>query len=169
MAGIGRRGPAPQPVERKRALGNPGKRRLPAPVVALAPVVRVPASIAPRSGEEFVSAILETPASAWIAEPDRLGILAMVSDAWEERLALRADLAANGTSYTSYSKVAGEQRKLRPEVERLAVVEKQLTTWLSLLGLSPSDRSRLGVAEVKARSKLEELRARREARGLRAG
>jgi len=33
---------------------------------------------------------------------------------------------------------------------------------LSLLGFSPSDRARLGVAEVKRISKIEELRRRRE-------
>ena len=32
---------------------------------------------------------------------------------------------------------------------------------LSLLGFTPADRTRLGVAEVKAQSKLEELMARR--------
>ena len=32
---------------------------------------------------------------------------------------------------------------------------------LSLLGFTPVDRTRMGVAEVKARSKLEELRERR--------
>lgn len=40
---------------------------------------------------------------------------------------------------------------------------KELRSCLSMLGLSPSDRSRLGVAEVKARSKLEELMDRRRA------
>jgi hypothetical protein len=32
---------------------------------------------------------------------------------------------------------------------------------LGLLGFTPTDRSRLGVAEVKAKSKLEELMERR--------
>jgi hypothetical protein len=35
---------------------------------------------------------------------------------------------------------------------------------LSLLGFTPADRTRLGVAEVKAASKLEELMARRNAK-----
>lgn len=38
---------------------------------------------------------------------------------------------------------------------------KEYRACLSLLGLTPSDRARLGVAEVKARSKLEELMDRR--------
>jgi hypothetical protein len=35
---------------------------------------------------------------------------------------------------------------------------------LSMLGFTPSDRTRLGIAEVKAASKLEELLARKEQR-----
>jgi hypothetical protein len=35
---------------------------------------------------------------------------------------------------------------------------------LSLLGFTPADRTRLGVAEVKAMSKLEELQARKAKR-----
>ena len=38
---------------------------------------------------------------------------------------------------------------------------KEYRSCLSLLGLSPSDRARLGIAEVKARSKLEEMMDRR--------
>jgi phage terminase small subunit len=39
----------------------------------------------------------------------------------------------------------------------LSTVQGDIVKNLSLLGLTPSDRSKLGVAEVKARGKLEEL------------
>jgi hypothetical protein len=39
----------------------------------------------------------------------------------------------------------------------LSTVQGDIIKNLSLLGLTPSDRSKLGVAEVKARGKLEEL------------
>lgn len=169
MAGVGRRGPAPQPTERKRALGNPGKRRLPAAVVALAPVTRVGVVIdRPASGRELVDRLLDSAASTWIGEPDQIASLPLVVRMYDEMLALESDITANGYSYTSYSKVSGEQRKTRPEVDRLEHLEKELRTWLSLYGLTPSDRTRLGVAEVKRESTLDKLRARREARGLRA-
>ena len=165
-----RTGRPPKPVEEKRRIGNPGKRKLPGPgVVALAPIAVLPATPSPDSGDELVAAILSTAASAWIAEPDRLVLLDLLRDGWTRRMALLADIAEHGRSYQSVSRVAGVQWHDRPEVRQLADLEKQITSWLSLLGLSPTDRSRLGVAEVKARSKLEELRARREARGLRAG
>jgi hypothetical protein len=39
----------------------------------------------------------------------------------------------------------------------LRALETQLVAILSVLGLNPTDRSRLGVAEVKARGALEDL------------
>jgi hypothetical protein len=42
----------------------------------------------------------------------------------------------------------------------LRELDRQIVSNLSLLGFTPSDRSRLGVAEIKARSKVEELRAK---------
>jgi hypothetical protein len=48
-----------------------------------------------------------------------------------------------------------------PRMRRgLRELDRQIVSNLSLLGFTPADRSRLGVAEVKARSKLEELLAR---------
>jgi hypothetical protein len=44
-------------------------------------------------------------------------------------------------------------------------LEKMISTNLSLLGFTPSDRTRLGLAEVKAASKLEQLMAMKESRG----
>lgn len=43
-------------------------------------------------------------------------------------------------------------------------LEKMITTNLSLLGFTPTDRSRLGIAEVKKASKLEELMSRKAER-----
>ena len=45
---------------------------------------------------------------------------------------------------------------------RLDNLSRIIIANLSLLGFSPSDRARLGVAEVKRISKIEELRRRRE-------
>jgi hypothetical protein len=43
----------------------------------------------------------------------------------------------------------------------LRELDRQIISNLSLLGFTPSDRSKLGVAEVKAMSKLEELQMRK--------
>jgi hypothetical protein len=47
----------------------------------------------------------------------------------------------------------------------LRELDRAIVSNLSLLGFSPSDRSRLGIAEVKKMSKLEELMARKAQRG----
>jgi hypothetical protein len=49
-----------------------------------------------------------------------------------------------------------------PRLRRgLRELDRQIVSNLSLLGFTPSDRSRLGIAEVKAVSKLEELKLRK--------
>jgi hypothetical protein len=48
--------------------------------------------------------------------------------------------------------------------KQLNDLERLITSNLGLLGFTPSDRTRLGLAEVKAKSKLEELMARKESR-----
>ena len=45
--------------------------------------------------------------------------------------------------------------------KQLNDLERLITSNLGLLGFTPSDRTRLGLAEVKAASKLEELMARK--------
>lgn len=154
-----RTGRPPKPTELKRLLGNPGKRRLSPPPVSALPAVTHLAPIDPdaETGVELVQRILDAGASAWIGSTDQPAALHLIAQGWDERQALRSFIARNG-----YSDPLGKER---PEMKRLGIVEKQITTWLSLLGLTPTDRSRLGVAEVKARTKLEELRARRESRG----
>jgi hypothetical protein len=46
------------------------------------------------------------------------------------------------------------------ERKALRVLEKNITSNLSLLGFSPTDRSRLGIQQIKAQSRLEEMRSR---------
>ena len=45
-----------------------------------------------------------------------------------------------------------------PLVGMISTIETEMTKLLSLIGLTPADRSRLGLAEVKAASTLEKLR-----------
>lgn len=57
-----------------------------------------------------------------------------------------------------------ENARLRAALRQL---DKQLVSNLSLLGFTPSDRSRLGLVQVRAKSKLEELMERRADRDRR--
>lgn len=53
--------------------------------------------------------------------------------------------------------VTGEPK----DAAAFAKLNKEYVSLLSLMGFTPSDRSRLGLAEVKAMTKLEQLRAAR--------
>jgi hypothetical protein len=69
----------------------------------------------------------------------------MTCELLDERAQLRAQVMNNNRP---------DERKALRDLDR------QLVANLSLLGFTPTDRSRLGVAEVKRQSKLEELRSR---------
>jgi hypothetical protein len=74
----------------------------------------------------------------------------MTSEGLSERDSLRALLEIDPGNYRARS--------------GLRELERQIVSNLALLGFTPSDRARLGLAEVKKESKLEEIIRRREAR-----
>ena len=153
MAGGARRGAGrpPKPIELKRRLGNPGKRPLPDPVTVLPSVVKAEEAPAYTSGTQLLQAVLDAGASAWIGPTDvaaqRLVTL------WDDLEAARA-LWRDTPTEANFKAYLG--------------LSKEVTVCLSSLGLDPTARGRLGLAQVKARSKLEEMRDRRRA-GHRAG
>ena len=150
-------GRPPKPLEEKIRLGNPGKRKLPTPVTVIAPIdVQVMTGDGPQTGDELVEAIMAAGAAAWISETDALFTLRLVKDGWDERRQLRRVIDEEGhTQYVVRLDRAGNEVggriTARPEVAMLRELEKQLTTWLSQLGLNPSDRGRLGLGRVQAR------------------
>jgi hypothetical protein len=79
----------------------------------------------------------------WLARTD-VPALAMLRSMMEEREPLREAAMAGNT----------EARK------HLRDLDKQLLGLLGDLGFNPAARARLGLAEVKTQSKLEELRSR---------
>ena len=137
-----------KPIEEKRKLGNPGKRPLPTGVLELRPVdfssLETPAHFG--AAAQFVWAKAWHSGLSWLS-PD--SDIAIVTAACE--LADMRDKARERYMATGDSKDAGAVQKLNAEYLKC----------LSLMGFSPSDRSRLGLAEVKRQTKLEQLRAAR--------
>ena len=94
-----------------------------------------------------------TSACDWLAESDREALTLLCKD--EALLAqLTARLEADGAVlYTdkgyAYAHPAWGMR---------ATTEERIYKWLTVLGLTPSDRTRLGIAMVQARTLLEEFR-----------
>lgn len=139
-----------KPVEQKRLLGNPGKRALPNSAIAI-PMINEP--IEPhrpllKYGRELWDKVWGMGAT-WISPNTDTELLLMTCEMIDERWNLRVKVMQT------------DDPKLRRGLREL---DRQIVSQLSLLGFSPADRSRLGVAEVKAMSKLDALMARKEQR-----
>ena len=141
----------PKPVEVKRKLGNPGKVALPKNTMALQPINEIPEPSRQlfEAGREMWDRVWSM-GQNWISPQSDIELLLMTCELIDERVRLRTDVW-NG-------KGDWHDRKALRDLER------NIVNNLSLLGFTPTDRSRLGVAEVKARSKLEELKMKREQR-----
>lgn len=143
----------PKPIEVKRKLGNPGQRALPD---SSETILIEPISDLPEPHRQLFDAGLElwnrtwSMGQLWISPKTDIELLLMTCEMLDERVRLRAYVWNNPDAWR-------ERKALRE-------LEKNITNSLSLLGFTPTDRSRLGVAEVKAKSKLEELRAKRDQR-----
>lgn len=87
---------------------------------------------------------------AWLARTDVPKAL-MLRDSLRERARLMLMLAEDESDW-----------RVRASLRAL---NKEIATLLSELGFDPTARARLGLAEVRAQSKLEELRARRSPTG----
>lgn len=149
MAQTGR---PPRPVEQKRLLGNPGRRPLPeeGALQALPRAAETPEPTRPllKYGRELWDKVWEQ-ALNWISPNTDFELLLMTCEMVDERWNLRVKVMQNDDP---------KQRRGLRELDRLIIQN------LSLLGFTPADRTRLGVAEVKAMSKLDELQARKAKR-----
>ena len=142
------RGRPPKPLEQKRLTGNPGKRTLPdqKSLVLLSSAFEIPEPSRQllSAGQELWDRIWGM-GQTWISPSTDVDLLLMTCEILDERRNLRIQVMQNNRP---------DERKSLRELDR------QLVANLSLLGFTPTDRSRLGVAEVKRQSKLEELRSR---------
>ena len=146
-------GRPPKPVEMKRQEGNPGKRKLPDEknIVLMQQVQTIPEPTRPllKYGMELWERIWGMGAT-WISDKTDIELLMMTCEMIDERWNLRIKV------------MQSDDAKLRRGLREL---DKQIVSSLSLLGFTPADRARLGWAEVKAKSKLEELLAKKSRDG----
>jgi hypothetical protein len=137
-----------KPTEIKRKLGNPGQRRLPnqSEIQMFEPVVSVPEPARPllKYGREFWDKVWLN-GLQWISVNTDSELLLMTCELIDERWNLRVRVMQSNDWR--------ERRALRE-------LDSRLISNLSLMGFTPADRSKLGVAEVKAISKMEALKRR---------
>jgi P27 family predicted phage terminase small subunit len=154
-------GPPPKPTEQKRALGNPGKKRLPdsAEIAALEPLdSSVPAHLG-EDGRALWQGVTQA-AGRWLAPSDALSLL-LLCELYDRRTEYKACMTDYGTLITR----PDGHLVANPAAQLLIQTEKQITDLASVLGLTPADRTRMGLAEVKAKNAFEELLAKRSQRG----
>jgi hypothetical protein len=146
-------GRPPKPTELKRLQGNPGKRALPNEneMILLPAAIGIPEPSRPllKYGQEMWDRIWNM-GNSWISPTTDIELVLMTAEMVDERWNLRVKV------------MSSDDAKLRRGLREL---DKMIVSNLSLLGFSPTDRMRLGVAEVKKQSKLEELLAKKAARG----
>lgn len=141
-----------KPIEQKRLLGNPGRRPLPevGALQILPGISEIPEPSRPllKYGRELWDKVWEQGLN-WISPNTDFEILLMTCEMIDERWNLRVKVMQT------------EDVRMRRGLREL---DRQIISNLSLLGFTPADRTRLGVAEVKAMSKLDALMARKEQR-----
>lgn len=152
-------GRPPVPNERKRKLGNPGQRPLPdvADVGDVAPVEnRAPLHLK-AEGRKLWERV--TTGAHWLADSDA-PTLTLLCEKYDRRAQFVSDLAKSEPVLFTDKGYAYPN----PLVGMLSTIETEIARLFSALGLTPTDRTRMGVAEVKARNAFEEMLARRQNR-----
>jgi hypothetical protein len=138
----------PKTIEQKRKLGNPGKRPLPdrANLIALPMARETPEPLRPlgSEGQNMWERIWQA-GRAWISPTTDIEHVMILCETMDERVQLRAIVFRGG-----------EWR------DRVALrhLDHQITAMLSLIAFNPVERSRLGLAEVQAQTRIQELMTR---------
>ena len=60
-----------------------------------------------------------------------------------------------------FYETANGQLVTHPLIKQKSELNAQITAWLSLLGFTPSDRARLGLAEIRVANELDQYRQRK--------
>jgi len=139
----------PKPLEQKRKIGNPGKRGLPKSedLIQIEGGYIQPFRPLEYAGQQLWDSVFKH-GELWISQRTDVHLLLMTCEQLDRRETLRSALV--------------EKPEDRPLIMSLNETEKLIASNLGQLGFTPAERTRLGLAEVKRQSKLEELRAKRD-------
>lgn len=137
-------GRPPKPTEQKRLIGNPGKRPLPdeKSVIPLPGGYIAPLRPLEEVGVSLWDAIF-LKGELWISNRTDVHFLQMVCEQHDRREVLKQRLADDPDNWRLY--------------KQITELESVIASNMGRLGLTPADRTKLGYAEVRRQSKLEEL------------
>ena len=145
-----------KPTELKRALGNPGKRKLPdeGKVIVLPQISsEPPAHLSKAQKTKWIELRKLAP---WIAVTDEPLLTSLVEKMSRQKELQKQMKTSQFVLYTDKGYAYAN-----PLFGMLSTIETEIFKLLCQLGLTPVDRSKMGVAEVKARTKLEEILAQK--------
>ncbi len=144
----------PREVKRRRGTLKPSRDG--GAAITVIPGVEVAPEAEPaKTGTEFIQLALDSGARVWIGSTD-LPAVEIARQLWEDRELAREEYRAHRDKDSAQSYVR---------------ITEKLIQCLSALGLDPTARARLGIAEVKRQSTLDRLEGKRAERkaGRRAG
>jgi hypothetical protein len=140
MGGKGSGGHNKKPAERKRRIGNPGGRVLPA-VTPMAQITSLPSDHIPtphrQLDEKYGMKLwnqIWTSGAGWLKQNMDTELVLILCEAMQERLILRAMLKENQSLWR-------ERRALRE-------VDRQIITLLGQIGFTPAERGLLDAGET---------------------
>jgi len=135
------------PLEQKRLTGNPGQRKLPSPdtTIAVQGGYRQPHQPLEWAGQQLWDRTFKM-GKTWIAESD-VELLLIACKQLDRQIDLQG--------------IWLEDKKDFHVMRQLLELEKEIVNNLSKLGMTVDSRSRLGLAEIKAKSMFEELMSER--------
>jgi hypothetical protein len=139
----------PKPLEQKRLLGNPGNRPLPKEgELVVVPGGRVdPIRPLDWAGQMMWDSVFNK-GELWISSRTDVQLLQLVCEQLDRKVRLESYIMEHPDEWHMF--------------KQLNDLERMIASNLGLLGFTPADRTRLGLAEVKRQSKLEALIAKRD-------
>ena len=164
VTGVGRGGNS-TPTEVKRLRGNPGRRPMkaasPMPETALALVDMAVVPVVPKGlgkvGTQYWT-VLWTGGRRHLSELHDGPLMGRLCRNYQKIYDLELWLGDDVTTrwYTS----PNGQIVTHPAVKQIEQMDAQCTAWISLLGFTPSDRARFGLAEIRVANELDAYRQR---------
>jgi P27 family predicted phage terminase small subunit len=160
-----RNGRPPKPIEVHRRNGNPSKKNLnpiPVPEFALAVVDAGSLPEPPAELDDYAAALwlmFWDAGRRHLSEKHDSALIAKLCRAMEKAEQIESWMADDVERW--FYATANGQLVTHPLVKQLAELNAQITAWLSLLGFTPSDRARLGLAEIRVANELDQFRQRK--------
>jgi hypothetical protein len=137
-----------KPVEQKRLLGNPGNRPIPKEGSLMVVEGGRVDPIRPLewAGQQMWDSVFNR-GELWVSSRTDVQLLQLLCEQLDRKVRLESYIMEHPDEWHMF--------------KQLNDLERMISSNLSLLGFTPSDRTRLGLAEVKRQSKLEALIAKR--------